>query len=93
MIGLSAAMTRKSETGKKVSQKEALPAIDALRMYTEYGAEATFEEGIKGTITPGKLADLVILSGDPLRRPPDEVKDLRVETTIINGEVVWDKGN
>lgn len=93
LIGLYAAMTRKSETGKKVTQKEVLSAIDALRMYTEYGAEATFEEGIKGTITPGKLADLVILSGDPFKSPPDKVKDLRVETTIINGEVVWDKGN
>ena len=93
LIGLSTAMTRKSETGSKVSQKEALSAIDALRMYTEYGAEVTFEEGIKGSITPGKLADLVILSSDPLKNPPDEVKDLQVETTIINGEVVWDKGN
>ncbi|MCK5554209.1 MAG: amidohydrolase family protein, partial [Deltaproteobacteria bacterium] len=50
----------------------------------------TFEETNKGSITPGKVADLVILSGDPTELPPNEIKDIAVEMTILNGEVVWD---
>ena len=93
LIAIYAAMTRKSENGRKVMQNEGIRAIDALRMYTEYGAEITFTEGIKGSISPGKLADLVVLNDDPVRLPPDKVKDLKVEMTIINGKVVWDGGH
>ena len=93
LIAIYAAMTRKSENGRKVMQNEGIRAIDALRMYTEYGAETTFTEGIKGSISPGKLADLVVLNDDPVRLPPDKVKDLKVEMTIINGKVVWDGGH
>jgi len=60
-------------------------------MYTEGAAYASFEEGIKGNIIPGKLADLVILSGDPTEVPVEEIKDLEVEMTIIGGEVVYCK--
>ncbi|MBM4347559.1 MAG: amidohydrolase family protein, partial [Deltaproteobacteria bacterium] len=58
--------------------------------YTEYAAKAAFEEKKKGSITPGKLADLVVLNGDPTKLPADEVKDIGVEMTILGGEVVWD---
>ena len=60
-------------------------------MYTENGARADFQEITNGSITPGKLADLVVLSGDPLRLPASEIKDLRVEMTVLHGEVVWNK--
>ncbi len=60
-------------------------------MYTDYAARTSFEEGIKGSITPGKLADLVVLNGNPTRLPLDEIKDLEVEMTIFDGEVLWDK--
>jgi len=59
-------------------------------MYTDYAARTTFEEKIKGSITPGKLADLVVLSGDPTKLPADEIKNIQVAMTVINGEVVWD---
>jgi predicted amidohydrolase YtcJ len=52
-----------------------------------------FEEGIKGIITPGKVADMVVLNGDPTQLPQDEIKDLKVEMTIIDGEVVWKRGD
>jgi len=93
LIAIYAAVSRKSENGKRVMQNEGIRAIDAVRMYTKYGAEITFSEGIKGSISPGKLADLVVLNGDPIALPPDEVKDLKVEMTIINGRVVWDGGH
>ena len=59
-------------------------------MYTEYATEAIFGERVKGSITPGKLADLVVLNGDPTTLPVNEIKDVRVEMTILSGEVVWD---
>ena len=58
-------------------------------MYTINAAYASFEEDIKGSITAGKLADMVVLSDDPLKSPPEQVKEIRVEMTIIDGRVVW----
>jgi hypothetical protein len=91
LIGIYSAISRRSETGKAVLVKEAIAPLDALRMYTDYAARTTFEEKIKGSITPGKLADLVVLSGDPTKLPTDEIKKIQVEVTVLNGEVVWDK--
>jgi predicted amidohydrolase YtcJ len=59
-------------------------------MYTINAAYASFEEGIKGSITRGKLADLVLLSDDPTKIPPDQLKNIKVEMTVIGGEVVWE---
>jgi len=59
-------------------------------MYTLNAARATFEETIKGTITPGKLADLVVLNADPTRLRADEFRNLQVDKTIIGGKVVWE---
>jgi hypothetical protein len=59
-------------------------------MYTINGAYASFEEDIKGSITQGKLADMVLLSDDPTTTPPEQIKDVKVEVTIIGGEVVWE---
>jgi predicted amidohydrolase YtcJ len=60
-------------------------------MYGETAARTTFDEGTKGSISPGKLADLVVLNGDPTKVPIDEIRDLRVEMTILDGEIVWEK--
>jgi hypothetical protein len=59
-------------------------------MYTINGAYASFEEDIKGSITRGKLADMVLLSDDPTQTPPEEIKNIKIEMTIIGGEVVWE---
>jgi len=61
-------------------------------MYTRHAAYVAFEEDIKGSITPGKLADFVVLDEDPARIPADGLEHLKVDMTIINGEVVWRKG-
>ena len=91
MIGMYSAITRISETGEVLGVKEGISPLEALRMYTEYAANATFEENSKGSITPGKLADLVVLSDDPTAVPPEEVKNITVEMTIFDGNVVWDR--
>lgn len=59
-------------------------------MNTVNAAFASFEEGIKGSIAPGKLADMVVLSDDPIKSSPDQIRDIRVEMTIIGGKVVWE---
>ncbi len=90
LIGIYAAVTRQAESGQQLLPRECISAGQALAMYTINAAYASFEEGIKGSITSGKLADMVLLSDDPTKRPPEQIKDIKVEMTIIGGEVVWE---
>ena len=60
-------------------------------MYTLAGAYASFEEQLKGSIEVGKLADMVVLSADPTKISPEELKEIYVEKTIIGDEVVWER--
>ena len=91
LIGIYAATSRMTETGETVLPDEKTTPEEAIRMYGEAAARATFNEGIKGSISPGKLADLVVLNADPTKVPIDEIKDIKVEMTILNGEKVWEK--
>jgi hypothetical protein len=91
LIGINAAMHRLSSTGDIVGGREKIQFTAALQMYTLNAARATFEESIKGSITPGKLADLVVLNADPARLTADEFKNLRVDKTIVRGKIVWEK--
>jgi hypothetical protein len=91
LIGINAAIHRLSASGDIVGGKEKLQSTAALQMYSLNAAKATFEETIKGTITPGKLADLVVLNADPTRLTADEFKNLQVDKTIIGGIVVWER--
>ena len=90
LVGIYAAVTRQAESEHQLLPEECISANQALAMYTTNAAYASFEEGIKGSITPGKLADVVLLSDDPTRTPPEQIKDIKVEMTIIGGKVVWE---
>ena len=92
LMGIYAATSRKADSGERILPEERITPEEALKMYTEVAAKASFEEKNKGTISPGKLADLVVLSADPTRVPVDEIKEIDVEMTLIGGEVVWEKG-
>ena len=61
----------------------------ALRMWTINNAINTFEEDMKGTIEPGKLADLVVISKDYLTCPEGEIKDIEALATIVGGKIVY----
>ena len=61
-----------------------------MRAYTVGSAYAEFADDLKGTITPGKLADLVILSEDIFKIDPAEIEKVRVKTTIMDGRVVYE---
>ena len=91
LMGIYAATSRMTEAGEAVLSKEKITPEEGFRMYGENAARVTFEEHLKGSISPGKLADLVVLNGDPTKVPINEIKDMRVEMTILNGGIVWEK--
>jgi predicted amidohydrolase YtcJ len=88
LIGIYSAISRRTEKGLSILPEEGIPPLEALKLYTEYAARAAFEEKIKGSITPGKVADMVVLNGDPTELPADKIKDIKVEMTILDGEIV-----
>ena len=90
LTGIYAAVTRETETGQKLAPQESISPLEALEMYTLWGAYASFEEEVKGSIRPGKFADLVVLSGDPTQIISEQLGGLRVVRTIINGKVMWE---
>jgi len=90
MMGIYAAVTRRAESGQALLLEERIGVNQALALYTINAAYASFEEEIKGSISPGKLADMVVLSDDPTKVPPEKLKDIKVEMTIIGGEVVYE---
>lgn len=88
--GIWCAVTRKTRSGVDIGPQEKLTPMEALRAYTINGAYGNFEEDIKGSIEVGKLADIVVLSDNPLEVDPEEIKNINVEKTIIGGEIVYE---
>jgi len=89
LVGIYAATTRKAESGDEIVIEERVSPFEALFMYTQAAAYASFEEGVKGSIAAGKLADFALLSADPTEVQPDEISRIQVEMTIADGRVVW----
>ncbi len=88
--GLHAAVTRRTARGNQLGERECVDRFEALEMMTAAGAHLCGEEDIKGTLEPGKLADIVVLDRDFGEVSDDELRDLGVEMTIIGGEVVFE---
>ena len=90
-LGMWVAVTRNTERGKPLNSSEALTREQALRLYTINNAYLHHEEKVKGTLEPGKLADLIVVDHDVLTCPVGEIKDVKVLTTILNGDVVYQR--
>ena len=93
MLTVYAAVTRATLDGKNPDgwfpeQKFTLP--EALEAYTMGSAYAEFQENEKGSITAGKLADMVLLSDDLFSIPPEQIRNVKVLKTILGGKVIWD---
>lgn len=91
LLAIQSCVTRKSFAGEVLGANQAITATEAIFLYTMASAYASFEENIKGSITPGKLGDLVVLREDPRRVNPDEIKDIPVEMTVVGGEIRYKK--
>jgi len=90
--GLYGAVARRSKGGQPVGGEESVSVEEALGLYTTAAAYAIFAEGERGSIAPARLADLVVLSGDPTACPSGELLALRPQMTIVGGQVVWRAG-
>ncbi|MFB0543237.1 MAG: amidohydrolase [Candidatus Bathyarchaeia archaeon] len=89
--GLYVMVARRSEMGQDLGQSQRISRMDAIRALTIDSAYLQHEEGMKGSIEPGKLADMVVLDRDILTCPEEEIKDITVLTTILGGEVKYQK--
>jgi len=84
-----AAVTRHCWDGSVFYPEEALTRTEALRSYTLNNAFAAFEEHLKGSLEPGKLADIVVLSDDILTIPAEQIPDVTVDYTIVGGTIAY----
>ena len=90
ITGIYSAISRMAKTGKTIAAKEGIDILSAIQMFTLNAAKVFFDEDLKGSITPGKLADMVLLSKDVTRLSSEEVKGINVVMTIIEGKIVWE---
>lgn len=86
-----AAVTRKLKDGSLFYPDQKMSRMEALKSYTIKNAYAAFQEDIKGSLTPGKLADITVLSKDILTVPDDEILQTEVLYTIVGGKVMYEK--
>lgn len=94
ILGIYAAVTRRTLDDANPGgwfPEQKITVEQAVEAYTLTPAYASFQENIKGSITPGKLADMVVLSHNILTIPPEEIEKTEVLYTIVNGNVVYEK--
>jgi len=92
--GLYAAVTRQDRAGQPEGGwyvGEAMTREEALKSFTIWAAFGQFEENLKGSLKAGKLADFVVIDRDYMKCPANEIKDIQVLTTVLGGEVVYQK--
>ena len=92
LLGIYAAVTRRTLDGanpKGWFPEQKISVEEAIDAFTIHNAYAAFEESEKGSITPGKLADLVVLSDDILSIDPVRIEKVHIVTTIVGGKVVF----
>jgi predicted amidohydrolase YtcJ len=85
MMALQSLVTRQDTRGRVWGANQRVSIDEALRICTVNGAYASFEEDLKGSLEPGKLADFVILERDPRRVDPEELVKIRVLRTVLGG--------
>ncbi len=88
---LHTAVNRETSGGQILGEAECISPLQALRGYTLYAAMCSFEEDIKGSLEVGKLADLVVISDDPLTMGPKQIKDIQVLRTVVGGRTVYEQ--
>ena len=90
MMGLQSMVTRKDLKGTLWGGNQKITLDEAIRVATLHGAYASHEEHLKGSLEPGKLADLVVLGRDPYREPPESLVTVPIERTMVGGRWVYE---
>jgi predicted amidohydrolase YtcJ len=88
MMALQSMVTRRDSAGRVWGPSQRISVAEALKVCTMNGAYASFEEHLKGSLTPGKLADLVLLGSDPMSVDPGELMAIPIVRTILGGRTV-----
>jgi predicted amidohydrolase YtcJ len=91
LLGMKGALDRQDGNGEPLAPEQAITPEEAFCAYTMGGAIASGDDDNRGSLTPGKWADLVILTGDPLNTPPDGLLDIRVDETYLGGNLVYSR--
>ncbi len=91
-LAMWAMIARKTERGTVILPSQAISREQALKVYTINNAYGSFEENIKGSIEPGKLADIAVLSDDILKCPINKIKNIQSELTLLGGRIVYSSG-
>ena len=89
LMAIQSMVTRKDFDGRIWGPNQRISIEDALKICTINGAYASFEEGIKGSITTGKLADFVILANAPQDVDPDQIKHIEIVRTVVGGKTMY----
>ncbi len=89
MMALQSMVTRRDMEGRVWGPNQAVTVDEALRIGTLHGAHASFEEDLKGSITPGKLADFVTLGSDPHDVDPEGIKEIEIVRTVVGGRTMY----
>ena len=92
ITGIYGCVTRRTQRGRTLAGEQAISVMDAIRVYTINGAYLEGTECERGSLEPGKLADMVVLDRDILSIDPEEIIDAKVLMTIVGGEVVYERG-
>jgi hypothetical protein len=90
MMAIQSMVTRKDTQGRVWGPSQRISVTEAMQICTVNGAYASFEEDIKGSLTPGKLADIAILENDPHAVDPDAIVDIKVLRTILGGRTTYE---
>jgi predicted amidohydrolase YtcJ len=90
LMAIQSMVTRKDMRGRVWGPNQRISVAEAVRICTRNGAYASFEEDIKGSITPGKLADFVVLAEDPHEVDPDRIKEIDVLRTVVGGRTTYE---
>lgn len=87
--GIWCAVTRRTRDGNELGPEQRVDVDTALRAYTSEAAHLGFDEDRKGSLEPGKFADIAVLSDDPTTVAPEHLRDLTVDATVVGGELAW----
>jgi predicted amidohydrolase YtcJ len=90
MMALQSMVTRRDTQGRVWGENQRVSVEEAMRICTVNGAYASFEEHDKGSLSPGKLADFVLLDADPVTTDPDAIKEIGVVATYLGGRPTFE---